>query len=261
MHWIVQENICQEEQWNEVISQLSHLKIPHSIHKVVPFSGELIPEPDLGSQKVWCYGSLSMMNTCRKNGWYPGCIPLDDYSFVFQRSVWHNHMLNADAMVTTIIDIHNDYVPLYRTNFVRPIDDSKFIKGSIMTDKELVQWADDIVKLGDLSGGGAGWTTKLMIAMPKQIYAEYRFWIVNGRLITCSPYKLGDTVSYAGVVPFEARNYAIDRVSEMHDIQTYCLDIADTPNGYKIVEINNINSSGLYRANIQKLIMAIEAAF
>jgi len=261
MHWLVQENVGHEEQWNEVIAQLERLKIRHSIHKVVPFSGELIPEPDLGDQKVWCYGSLSMMKTCRNNGWYPGCIPLDNYDFLFQRCVWRNHMLNHDAAIATFVDIYNDDIPLYETNFIRPTDDSKFIKGSIMSRNELLEWARVIISDGDLTGGGAEWTSKLVIAKPKTIYAEYRFWIVNGRMITCSPYKLGDQVSYAGVVPLLARNYALQRVEQMHDINTYCLDIADTPNGYKIVEINNINSSGLYRANIQKLIMAIEDAF
>jgi len=36
------------------------------------------------------------------------------------------------------------------------------------------------------------------------------------------------------------------------------MDIADTPDGLKVIEINNINSAGFYDADPQKIIMAIE---
>jgi hypothetical protein len=36
------------------------------------------------------------------------------------------------------------------------------------------------------------------------------------------------------------------------------MDIADTPNGLKIVEINNINSAGWYRCDMQKLVTSLE---
>jgi len=37
----------------------------------------------------------------------------------------------------------------------------------------------------------------------------------------------------------------------------FVIDIVLTNNGYKIIEINNINSAGLYDANIMKIIEAI----
>jgi hypothetical protein len=37
------------------------------------------------------------------------------------------------------------------------------------------------------------------------------------------------------------------------------MDIADTADGLKIVEVNNLNSAGWYRCDMQKLIMALES--
>jgi hypothetical protein len=36
------------------------------------------------------------------------------------------------------------------------------------------------------------------------------------------------------------------------------LDVADTPDGLKIIEINNLNSAGFYKADMMKLVMALE---
>ncbi len=38
----------------------------------------------------------------------------------------------------------------------------------------------------------------------------------------------------------------------------FVLDIALTDNGYKVVEINCLNSAGLYASNVGKLVVAIE---
>ena len=36
------------------------------------------------------------------------------------------------------------------------------------------------------------------------------------------------------------------------------MDIAETPDGLKIIEVNNLNSAGWYKGNVQKLIEALE---
>jgi len=39
------------------------------------------------------------------------------------------------------------------------------------------------------------------------------------------------------------------------------MDVARTPEGLKIIEVNNLNSSGFYAANVENLVLAIEKEF
>lgn len=97
----------------------------------------------------------------------------------------------------------------------------------------------------------------IVIADCKKIYAEYRFFVVNGQIITGSQYRnehklhISDQVSSS--VFKVAQAYA--KLYQPHDIFT--LDIADTPQGYKIVEYNCWACSGLYACDRNKLFSTV----
>jgi len=45
MHWVVQDNThFREPGYVDLMDQLKRLNVSHSIHKVIPFVGELEPE-------------------------------------------------------------------------------------------------------------------------------------------------------------------------------------------------------------------------
>lgn len=92
----------------------------------------------------------------------------------------------------------------------------------------------------------------------KKIYAEYRFFIVNQEVITSSQYKSGGNPFISETVPDNineaAKEYA--KLYQPHDIFT--MDLADTPNGIKIVEYNCWNASNLYKTNIPKIFDAVQ---
>lgn len=56
MHWILQENMFQEAEWLNIIQTLEKLELPFSVHKVVPFVGELDPPVALDTTNVICMG-------------------------------------------------------------------------------------------------------------------------------------------------------------------------------------------------------------
>lgn len=266
MHWIVQENICQEKKWGELISSLDRLNVHFSIHKVVPFSGELIPPAVVpAGSKVFAYGSISLEEVCKRNNWHPGVIDIPNFSEQIEH--WKYHLLNHDATLWSLQmlayarlpDVYGDTV------FVRPTDDSKFIKGQLMTRDEVYEWARKVVYLKEDDGSGAIDHTfsDLMICERKNILSEARFWIIDGRVVTYSTYKIGrnftqskmlvdqDMISFAGFI-----------TSGWEPAKAYCLDLCRTEESeIKIVEINNINSSGLYDCDTQLLVSAIEGTF
>lgn len=44
MHWLLQQNLFKESEWENLVSTLERFDIPYSVHKVIPFIGELEPQ-------------------------------------------------------------------------------------------------------------------------------------------------------------------------------------------------------------------------
>ena len=41
--------------------------------------------------------------------------------------------------------------------------------------------------------------------------------------------------------------------------RAFVMDVAQTPDGFKIIEVNNISSSGFYACDLNKIIIGIES--
>lgn len=51
--------------------------------------------------------------------------------------------------------------------------------------------------------------------------------------------------------------YVKDRVFEFWVSDSYVIDVSETPNGFKVVEYNNTNTSGLYGCGAVAIVQAI----
>src|SRR5271157_2666855 len=198
MHWILQTNLFNEKEWENLVFALERLKIPHSIHKVVPFVGELIPPAEPKEKKVICFGSYSMRHTAKAMGWNPGVYDLFDINFLVQKTHWGEDMLNYDSDIVMFKD-----AKISEPTFIRPIDDSKYFAGRVFEPEEFNTWVHGIVEEGYDYGNSLTGQTLVQLCKPKEIYAEYRYWIVNGRIVTKSLYKRGDRVVYSPDVDSE----------------------------------------------------------
>jgi hypothetical protein len=264
MHWILQNNLFNETEWENLVGTLERFKIPYSVHKVIPFIGELVPEPVIQEQKVICFGSYSMRHSAVKNNWTPGVYDLFLQNYLVQAAHWGDMMLNYDAIV---VPFKNAVVT--EDTFIRPIDDSKYFTGKVFSAEEFTEWQTKVCVLEEDYGNSLTGETLIQICKPKKIYAEYRFWVVDRQIVTCSLYKRGDRVIYSSDVDNHVKRYA-ESVIRHGDItlsvytsawqphRAYVLDVCETPDGMKIVEINTINASGFYAGNVQDIVLALE---
>jgi hypothetical protein len=259
MHWIIQKNLYNEKGLEDLAFSLARLNIPHSFHKIIPFIGELLPDIDVFGPVI-VIGSYSLNNTVKKKGWKPGFIDIIHQDFEKQREHWGENMLNYDAHVYCFGDTFN----LEEEFFIRPSTDSKCFSGTLMTRKEFLDWRYCVLDLKEDDGSTITKDTKIVISSPKKILQEYRFWIINGNIITSSLYKMGHRVVYSSNVDKAVEWFVMSMTHPMsvhswNPAHAYVLDIAMVgENKFKIIEINNINSAGLYAANIPKLVMALE---
>jgi len=264
MHWVLQENLFKETEWDNLVFTLERFDIPYSVHKVIPFIGELVPPAEPKQDKVICFGSYSMRHTAKANGWNPGVYDLFDQNFTVQLQHWGDLMLNADSKVVKFKDAE-----IYEDTFIRPTDDSKYFAGKVFEKEEFWEWKRNVCVLELDYGNSLTPDTMIQLVTPKKIYAEYRIWIVDAQIVTASLYKRGDRVIYSSDVDKHVLRFAHDVIrhgditlsmgtSAWQPHRAYVLDVCETPDGMKIVEINTINSAGFYAGNVTDIVMSLE---
>jgi hypothetical protein len=260
VHWILQENLFKESEWETMIQVLERWGIPYSVHKVIPFIGELVPAPEPRQEKVICFGSYSMRHSAVKFGWDPGVYDLEPFNFVEQMKHWGQHMLNADSEVVPFKD-----VKFTDMAFLRPIEDSKVFAGKVFDQDEFEDWQKKVCVLEEDYGTLLTKDTLVQVCKPKVIYAEYRYWIVAGKIVTKSLYKRGDRVIYSSDVDRRFDHFVSSvtgnpsfTLGAWQPHRAFVIDVCDTPEGIKIVEINTMNSAGFYAGDVQSIIMALE---
>lgn len=273
MHWVLQENLFKENEWENLVGTLERFNIPYSVHKVIPFIGELVPSfhpqcPIDNYKNVICFGSYSMRHAAAANDWVPGVYDLEPINFQIQMEHWGNLMLNADSKVLPFKDVQFEEMA-----FVRPIEDSKVFAGKVFDWEDFKEWQYNVCVLEEDYGDSLSKNTLVQVCNPKLIYSEYRFWIVDQKIVTASMYKCGDRVIYSPNVDQRFYIFVIEvlRTKNLkYDIRlhtdntgwrphdAFVLDVCETPDGIKIVEINTINAAGFYAGDIAAIVVALE---
>lgn len=256
MQWLLQEF----EDTKKLAGALDQLKIAYSWHKVVPFTGELIPEPIVADPaSVVMFGSYSLWRNAEANGYWPGIFKLRPF---VHETVWHPYFLNgADALFLTLRDIPELLADDGREWFLRPVDDSKEEPGNVKSTGEIIRMAGRVLALDEdeIPQGSLRHDTLLMLTRPVRIMHEWRVWVVGGRIVTYSLYKEGSRVFYRPTIDGDALEFA----QRMVDINpgyspAYVIDVCRTEEGLKLLETNCLNSAGFYAADLVRLATAID---
>jgi len=263
MHWVIQNNIFNERGMQELLNILCRERYTFSTHRVIPFIGDI--EPDINPEgKVICIGSGSMRHLAKKKGWIPGVWDLNDITFEMQKNAWGKHLLNYDAVRCELRDAN----PQWDTFFIRPEEDTKAFAGTVFNQAEFNVWKIQVSLSDSYEEEGLVFdkpadrrkifgSTPVIMNRVINIHKEYRFWIVNGEIATFSQYKNGCKVEYLGAAPPEIVEFVEFRVRQWQPHDAFVIDVAETDDGHKIVEINTINSCGFYAANLENLVYAL----
>ena len=132
MQWILQ----QFEDTEKLADALDRLGIPYSWHKVVPFVGELVPEPEVRDQRsVVMFGSYTLWRYAEAKSLHPGVFRIAP--FVHEKP-WQPFMLNGpDATFLQVSEIEAKLADDGCHWFIRPVADSKEQAGSVKAAAEI----------------------------------------------------------------------------------------------------------------------------
>jgi hypothetical protein len=270
MFWVVQSNLYKEAAFQELVRLLGCMDIPYILVKPLPFTLKLahadaylkgqdmnsIEEPYIdGNQPIMVCGAYTMGKIAKDRGWTPGAFINENFEFDAWCKHWgKENMLNGSAIVSTVSEVT---VPDNWTRlFARPTEDTKSFAGKVFHRDDFKSWMDSVRKIEGFSTLAPD--TRVMIAPLQDIFCEYRLFVVDKKIVTGSLYKLRDQVIYNSLIDETVIEYANKMIDKWTPDRAFVLDIAITAEGHKIVEVNNINSSGFYAADLAKFIMAIE---
>jgi len=247
-----------EPGWQRLVDALERLGVSYSVHKVIPFVGDLDPDPtDLPDGPKIVMGSYSMAFFAQRKGWLPGSFSSPRLDFVQQLPRWGKRMLNWDSKVYRLEEVPEQKVPF----FIRPTLDSKSFTGYVTNWAAFLDWRKDMLLGTRESYASVTADTLVQVCSTKIIYREYRLWVVNGKVVTASLYKEGSRVLHSDRADPAIVAYGEEVARVWSPEVAYVLDICDTPEGLRVLEAGCMNAAGFYAADMQKLVMALEDAF
>lgn len=276
MHWVIQSNLYNEAGYVAFMNALERLNLPKTVVKPVPFTNRLLPadfdsmtdevdetpEPNIPTDsKVIVMGSTTMVRIAREREWTPGAYLNENFNFkVWCSKFGYENTLNWDAAIRKAgepmpIELIRK-LPSYV--FLRPIDDSKAFTGMVKRRDKALSWLSELKDVKEEPFSPLHKNTEILIASAKNIYVEYRFFVIKGKVVTGSMYKRGQRVYADPKVDQEVIDFAQKMVDKWQPAKAFVIDIADTEQGFKVIEINNLNSAGFYASNCQKIIEELE---
>ena len=150
MHYIIQENIFKENNYNIIIETLDKLNLSYQIVRIFPFIDKMVdindipedndfnvdelPELELNNnQKIFVFGSVKMARVSAKKNWYPGSFMNENHDFEVYSKYYRDNLLNYDSEILKVSDRINWDIEL---KFIRPTKDSKAFTGKVFSKDE-----------------------------------------------------------------------------------------------------------------------------
>jgi len=271
MHYIIQENVFKEQNYDLLLKTIDKLKLDYTIVRIFPFVDKIvdvktIPEHNYNvddlidfeppTKNVFVFGAIKLARVASSKGWNPGSMMNDNHDFMVYREHYKNNLLNYDSEILKIsenIKWNND------VKFIRPTKDTKSFTGNTFTQKE---WKEAIEHyLHNYRSESFNENTEIQVSTPKKIQKEIRFWVVNGKVITGSQYRLGNSTIYDSLYDDEAFEFAQKMVDKYKLADAFVIDVCLHNDEWKIVECGCINCAGFYKSDIQKMIMEVDNFF
>jgi len=260
MYYIVQERLYREDEWDDLIHALERFNLNYEIVKLIPFVDDF--EFETKEKNVFCFGALKMARLAPKYGWYPGILMTPNHDFNVYKEYYKENLLNYDSKIYRIsedFEWNGDF-------FVRPVLDTKIFNGRPYA---MQDWKKESNRLlcNSKSDKDNGITnivsedTLIQVSSLKNIQKEFRFYIVDGKIATASLYKEGYFVRYSDIVDQGAIDYCNEMIKVFQLADAFVMDICLTDDEWKIIECGCLSCAGLYKANIPKLLMALEDKF
>ncbi len=242
MFWVVQEDLYCENRRYDLVSVLERFDLPYQLVSVA--SNSITPEIEYDG-KIITNGSIMLSKIAVERGWKPGSLLNDNFNYEMWYPIFKEFLLNKNAVFTTLGE-----ASISKPMFIRPVLDNKVFNGRVYTHTEF-----ETLRSGPTS---PKLETQILISTPKTIGMEHRHYIVDGKVVTSSRYKLGKTPNQQEGADQNVLDFVAKIIKIWTPAKAFVLDTYTAGNEIGIVEMGCICNAGLYQADLQKLVIALE---
>lgn len=254
MEFLIQHNMLNEKKLLEIKDAVQ--KFPHRFVGAIPFTEELASNEPIEGTDFIPYGSTLLTRIAQERQW-------NGVHYDLSKLNYENFTKNHPQMLNNIVKTVAEIVRVFETGryvqrdwFLRPSNDDKRWAGIVMKESEILDWFRDMINT--VSGSyKIEPDVKVVIDIPKKILAEWRWFIVGGKIVSGSMYRAHDQMRLLR----ETDQAVIDEAQQLADIWLPCdcvvMDTCLTEHGVKVIEFNCINSSGFYDNDIEAVFKAL----
>lgn len=246
VNWIIEpclfDKIGEFKRYNEFINIIN--KNSDNIGK----NYDIINEPQT------CLSSLSTARDC---GFYDKdtyCV--SNYSKYLDEEFLNNNytilplskLAKGSEFIADLIDI----LFLPDEVFIKPNSGFKSFTGNTVDYTEIGKFCRGLLQMGVSKN-------ELCIVSPaKDINDfEFRFWIIDEKIITHSAYSWADCGDFKDIKANNKIISYVEKIIKNINIPAYTIDICICENEFKVIEINNIYTSGTYNCDLEKLYIGL----
>lgn len=170
---------------------------------------------------------------------------LHNYS-KYQYKINRNFILNKNGIILPFSEIYEQKNTLNKNFkeevFIRPDNALKICEAELVNLNNINDWIERSKSLNLISKETLFWLFE-----KQNIKKEFRTLVVNNKMITASKYIDNGEIIQEKEESEELRHFVELAAKEISlEDQCYVMDIAETDNGFKVIEINCAASSGLY---------------
>lgn len=254
MKFMVQHNLMNADQLHSVADAIK--TYPHVFVGTIPFSREITSDEPIDGVDYIPYGSTLMSTIGIERKWkglYLDLSVMNYRAFTDNRSdMLNNNVMSVQNAITWLRSLHPQTML-----FTRPSEDMKQYAGCVMEAELIANWFDSMVTAPEIGSYHMNPESEVVLSIPKDISAEWRWFIVGGKIISGSMYRAHGQLRKLR----ELDKAVIDEAQALADIwlpmECVCMDTALVGDEMKVVEFNCINSSGFYDNDIGAVFKAL----
>ncbi|MEO1033281.1 MAG: ATP-grasp domain-containing protein [Bacteroidota bacterium] len=253
MYFLIQSNIYSDPDHGRIYDALDELNYSYETIIVTKETKKIGLKTN--RKNVFVYGSVTLARLALKcTDWYPGSFYSNNHLFETYSKQYKENVLNYDFEVVKLndeIDWNNN-----EELFIKPLRNAKVFTGKVFDKYEWEEFKHEA--LACRKSEYFNEETLVQISKPQVVFKEARLWIVGRQIVDAGYYRFNANTLFEQNVAKEGIEFAKQMISVFNVAEAYVMDIGLTSNGWKIIEVNCINSSGFYpNTNVKSIFKAL----
>lgn len=254
--WLVQRTKREDSTAQRILYAAEELGFKASLEDHIPFNDanfDFLPK----DTPVVFHGGISCVKSVQKRN-----LSLYPFAWFNQYSLscccyyvyWKDYILQNPYEFYTLEEMKECKEDIYKKFgeddciFVRPNSNDKIFVGGIVPKERF----DSYMNWDWLHDNSP--SSLAVVAKPVDIDKEWRLFISENKVIAGSQYQEKRCISLDAKFPQDIIEFAEKVASVWSPHPFYCLDIASTAKGYKVVECGSANCAGFYHADVREIV-------